>query len=164
MGGIPVTERVILRAAAEDPRLGLASLVDTQSVIGTREDKRLGTCRPLAAPDGLANAGGLIIMSVTSPQLDNWYQDPSTGKTFRVVAVDRAADSIEVQYFNGDLSEYDFPSWSESEFRTIAAPEDWTGPYDELEPDDLGYTDPDRHQPYGGEITLDDLLNDEDER
>jgi hypothetical protein len=103
-------------------------------------------------------------MSVTSPQLDNWYQDPSTGKTFRVVAVDRAADSIEVQYFNGDLSEYDFASWSESEFRTIAAPEDWTGPYDELEPDDLGYTDPDHHQPYGGEITLDDLLNDEDER
>jgi hypothetical protein len=34
MGGIPVTERVILRAAAEDPLLGLASLVDIPSAQG----------------------------------------------------------------------------------------------------------------------------------
>ena len=101
-------------------------------------------------------------MTASSPRLETWYQDSTTGRTFRVVALDKSADSIEIQYFNGDLAEYDFASWTDSGFLPVEAPEDWSGPFDDLEPDDLGYSDPDTHcEP---DLTLDDLLNAEDQR
>jgi hypothetical protein len=103
-------------------------------------------------------------MANPSAVLENWYQDPATGKTFRVVALDKAADSIEIQYFNGDLGDYDFASWSESNFQAIAPPEDWSGPYDDLELDDMGYSDPDSHPSHAQGFTLDDLLDADDER
>jgi hypothetical protein len=104
-------------------------------------------------------------MMNTRPELevDRWYQDAATGNTFRIVAFDRDADSIEVQYFNGDLAEYDFASWAESQFVPIEAPEDWTGPFDDVELDDFGYSDPDLHEPHLQDLTLDDLLDDRDE-
>jgi hypothetical protein len=95
--------------------------------------------------------------------LENWYQDGNTGRTFRVVAVDEGADSIEVQYFNGDLGEYDFASWSDSPFAAIEPPEDWSAPYGDLESDDLGYSDPDRHRRDSANLTLDDLLEDDED-
>lgn len=102
-------------------------------------------------------------MSTAEPRLENWYQDGATGRTFRVVAIDDESDSIEVQYFNGDIDEYDFASWFESGFLPIEAPEDWSAPFDVAEVDDLGYTDTDIHAPEMREITLDDLLNEENE-
>ncbi|WP_139558105.1 DUF6763 family protein [Methylotetracoccus oryzae] len=101
-------------------------------------------------------------MVASSAQLENWYQDSATGRSFRVIAVDKATDSIEIQYFNGDLGEYDFASWAESGFSPIEAPEDWSGPFDDLELDDMGYSDPDSHR--NRDFNLDDLLDAEDER
>ena len=46
-------------------------------------------------------------MSLADPILENWYKDAESGRTFRVVALDSDSDSIEVQYLNGDLGEYD---------------------------------------------------------
>lgn len=91
--------------------------------------------------------------------VDSWYQDVATGNTFRIVAVDPASDSIEIQYFNGELAEYDYASWLESDFRPIEAPEDWSAPFDDVEVDDLGYSDPDLHRPDIEGLTLDDLLD-----
>ncbi len=96
-------------------------------------------------------------------QIDSWYQDPQTGNAFRVVALDRASDSIEIQFFNGDLAEYDFASWAESNFTPIEAPEDWSGPFDDVEIDDFGYSDPDVHEPHLQGLTLDDLLDDRED-
>jgi hypothetical protein len=101
-------------------------------------------------------------MSTADPKLDNWYQDPATGRTFRVVAIEDESDSIEVQYFNGDLGEFDYSSWDESAFSEIEAPEDWSAPFDDLEIDDLGYSDPDIHSPGIQDVTLDDILNDDE--
>lgn len=95
--------------------------------------------------------------------LDTWYQDVNTGNNFRVVAMDKASDSIEIQYFNGDLAEYDYASWAESEFIPIEPPEDWSAPFDDVELDDLGYSDPDRHQPHIKGLTLDDLLDEKED-
>jgi hypothetical protein len=78
------------------------------------------------------------------------------------VAIDNDSDSIEVQYANGDLGEYDGVVWEDSAFFPIEAPEDWSAPYDDLEVDDLGYSDPDRHGLDAQELTLDDLLDDAD--
>lgn len=101
-------------------------------------------------------------MSNANPILSDWYLDAASGRTFRIVAIDGESDSIEVQYFNGDISEFDFASWFESEFSPIEPPKDWSAPFDDVENDDLGYSDPDIHQPEMRDVTLDDLLNEEE--
>jgi hypothetical protein len=97
--------------------------------------------------------------STRALELDRWFQDTATGQTFRIIAVDRSADSIEVQYQNGDLAEFDFASWQESAFAPIEAPEDWSLPFDDVEIDDMGYSDSDRHEPDLRDLTLDDFLD-----
>lgn len=98
-------------------------------------------------------------MSNADPILNNWYQDAETNRNFRIVALE--GDSIEVQYANGDLGEYDTASWYESAVFPIEPEEDWSAPYGDLEVDDLGYTDPDRHGFDPQEMTLDDLLDED---
>jgi hypothetical protein len=105
--------------------------------------------------------GGTTMSEDTLPLLENWYQDAEIGRSFRVVAVDEENDAIDIQYLNGDIGEMDFSSWSESAIVSIEPPEDWSAPFDDVEVDDLGYTDPDRHAPDQSALTLDDLLDDE---
>ncbi len=101
-------------------------------------------------------------MSIADPTLESWYQDAGTGKSFRIVAIDTDNDSIEVQYLNGDIGEFDYASWDDSSFFPIEPPEDWSAPFDDVEIDDLGYTDPDRHGMDRRDVTLDDLIDEED--
>jgi hypothetical protein len=74
------------------------------------------------------------------PQVGNWYKTQDN-QEFEVVAVDDDEGFIEIQYFGGELDEFDFDSWATMGFTEIAPPEDWSGPFDDLERDDLGYTD-----------------------
>jgi hypothetical protein len=94
------------------------------------------------------------------PALETWYQDLETGRAFRVVAVDEDNESIDIQYDTGDIDGLDFPSWRESTMLPIEAPEDASAPFDDLEIDDLGYSDTGRHEPGGR--TLNDLLDERD--
>lgn len=84
--------------------------------------------------------------TITDPVIGRWYKDVENNLTFSVVAIDEDGDLIEVQYVNGDIGEYDNDSWYNSTFDYVEAPEDWSAPYDELEADDLGYSDPDVHR------------------
>lgn len=101
-------------------------------------------------------------MSSADPILENWYQDAESGRSFRVVAVDSESDSIEVQYLNGDVGEFDGASWEDSVFFPIEPPEDWTAPFDDVELDDMGYSDPDKHGLDLQDMTLEDLLEDDE--
>ncbi|MDF9393460.1 MULTISPECIES: DUF6763 family protein [Methylococcus] len=101
-------------------------------------------------------------MAIATPLVDNWYEEQDTGRQFRVVAVDDASDTIEIQYLEGELSELDRASWEQGAIAAIEAPEDWSAPFDDVETDDLGYSDPDLHRPDTGDLTLDDLLEEED--
>ncbi|WP_031434647.1 DUF6763 family protein [Methylomarinum vadi] len=83
--------------------------------------------------------------TIADPVIGRWYKDIENDLTFTVVAIEEDNDFIEVQYLNGDIGEYDNESWYNSTIDYIEAPEDWSAPYDDLEPDDLGYTDPDIH-------------------
>ncbi|ANE56899.1 MULTISPECIES: DUF6763 family protein [Methylomonas] len=83
--------------------------------------------------------------TIADPVIGRWYKDLESNLTFKVVAIEGADESIEVQYANGDLGEYDNESWYGSTIDYIEDPDDWSAPFDDLETDDLGYTDPDRH-------------------
>lgn len=73
----------------------------------------------------------------TDPIVDNWYRYPDKGQAFRVVAADEKAGWVEIQYFDGNVEELDLDSWYRLELQPIEAPENWSGPLDVVELDDL---------------------------
>jgi hypothetical protein len=83
--------------------------------------------------------------TIADPIIESWYKDVENSLIFKIVAIDEKDDTIEVQYLNGDIGEYDKDSWYNSTFDYIEAPEDWSAPYGNLETDDLGYSDTDIH-------------------
>ena len=104
-------------------------------------------------------------MSDVDPIIGNWYRNQETGNDFEVVALDEDAQTIEIQYFDGELEEIDLDAWYELPIESIEAPEDWSGPFDEMESDDLGYEDEDEEKEDEDDISdEDDLLADRDER
>jgi hypothetical protein len=103
-------------------------------------------------------------MKLADPILETWYKDAEAERSFRIVAIDSDNDSIEVQYLNGDIGEFDTATWEDSVFYPIEAPEDWSAPFDDVEIDDLGYSDPDNHSRDMDELSLDNFLDEEDDR
>ncbi|HCB15235.1 MAG TPA: hypothetical protein DEP36_16945 [Gammaproteobacteria bacterium] len=95
-------------------------------------------------------------MSDVDPIIGSWYRNQETGNDFEVVALDEDAQTVEIQYFDGELEELDLDAWYELPIDPIEAPEDWSGPFDEMEADDLGYEEDE----FSNE---DDLLADRDE-
>ena len=76
------------------------------------------------------------------PVVGAWYQRLDGGEIFQVVAVDEEEGLVETQHFDGDLEEIDLEAWHAQNLEVAEAPEDWTGPVDDIEKDDLGYTEP----------------------
>jgi len=95
-------------------------------------------------------------MSDVDPIIGNWYRNEETGNDFEVVALDEDAQTVEIQYFDGELEELDLDAWYELPLEAIETPEDWSGPFDELDEDDLGYDEEELSDE-------DDLLADRDE-
>ena len=75
------------------------------------------------------------------PIVDNWYQHLDKGQKFKVVAVANDGKAVEIQHFDGDVEEIDLDEWKLLDLELIEEPEDWTGPLDNIETDDLGYTE-----------------------
>ena len=69
----------------------------------------------------------------------NWYQNLEKGMDFMVVDVNEREGTVDIQYFDGDIEELEMEEWEEMDLEEIEPPEDWTGPLDDLESDDLGY-------------------------
>ena len=75
------------------------------------------------------------------PAIGKWYLDNADGQLFEIVAIDEEDDTIEIQYFDGAIEELDTELWREMELTSAAPPEVWSGPFDDLEADDM--PDPD---------------------
>ncbi|NND64958.1 MAG: hypothetical protein HKM24_03240 [Gammaproteobacteria bacterium] len=75
------------------------------------------------------------------PIIGSWYHHLDKGQDFQVVATDPKNGLIEIQHFDGDVEELAISDWYAQDIETAAAPEDWTGPMDDVERDDLGYSD-----------------------
>lgn len=67
--------------------------------------------------------------SLVKPIVGDWYQDRE-GELFEVVALDDDDQTIEVQFFDGTLQEFDASDWLAMLPRIADAPEDWTGSMD----------------------------------
>jgi len=78
-----------------------------------------------------------------SPSIGAWYQDVETGALFEVVAWDHSARTIETQFFDGEVAQYDLEVWRTLPLQSAEAPEDWRAPF---EMDGEEGQDPD--QPY----------------
>ena len=68
-------------------------------------------------------------MQAPTPIIGDWYQ-VLTGEIFEVVAIDNDDRTIEIQYFDGTLEEYDRETWNTQGIIKAEAPEDWTGSFD----------------------------------
>lgn len=102
-------------------------------------------------------------MSDVDPIIGNWYRNQETGNDFEVVALDEDAQTIEIQYFDGEVEELDLDAWYELAIESIEAPEDWSGPFDELESDDLGYDENEDSRPEENEEVNEEEPSDEDD-
>lgn len=90
-----------------------------------------------------------------NPEIGNWYRG-FNGLMFRVVAIDDDEATVEIQHFEGEVDEVDFEAWDELGLESVPPPEDWSAAFDDLERDDLGYTDM-NHRPEGRAFSLDDI-------
>lgn len=78
---------------------------------------------------------------VVRPEIGAWYARLDKGEVFRVVGYDDRSRTIEIQSFDGDIDEIAEDSWRTLPLERSEPPEDWTGPIDDVEPDDLGYSE-----------------------
>ena len=69
------------------------------------------------------------------PEVGSWYEDRRQ-RQFEVVAYDEDAQLIEIQYFDGNIGELDLDEWEGRVVLEIAPPEDLSGAYDKVNPDD----------------------------
>ena len=79
------------------------------------------------------------------PEINNWYRDLVEDHLFKVVAYESDDDSIEIQFFDGDIEEIDLETWHSMMLVAAQEPEDWTGPFDDLVADDMGDIDTPMH-------------------
>ena len=92
----------------------------------------------------------------TDPLIGQWYHYPEKSQKFMVTAIEEDAGTVEIQYFDGTIDEFELDEWSSLQAETIAEPEDWTGPMDDIETDDLNpvgteMSDEDWEAPYDEE-------------
>jgi hypothetical protein len=76
-------------------------------------------------------------------RIGQWYTRSDKGEIFQVVGYDSNSRMIETQTFDGDLDEVDLETWAGLPLAFAEPPEDWTGPVDDVERDDLGYSETD---------------------
>lgn len=76
-----------------------------------------------------------------SPIVGDWYRNLQDELAFEIVAIDEDMGTVGIQYYEGEVEELDLDTWYDLELESIPPPEDWSGPFDDLERDDLGYND-----------------------
>ncbi len=63
-------------------------------------------------------------MTHLQPDIGSWFEDIDSGQLFEVVAIDELHQTVEVQYLDGTLDEFDLFQWHSLPFVVAAPPED----------------------------------------
>src|ERR1017187_4239735 len=74
-------------------------------------------------------------------QIGQWYVHWDKGEIFQAIGLDAHSRTIEIQTFDGDVDEIDEHTWLTLPLGLAEPPEDWTGPIDAVDPEDLGYSE-----------------------
>ena len=69
-------------------------------------------------------------MAFRIPCIGEWFFDKYSNQLFEVVAIDEQAHTIEIQYIDGELGEYDAQVWGAQDIEPAAPPEDWSASYE----------------------------------
>jgi len=77
------------------------------------------------------------------PDIGQWYAHTDKGELFQVVGRDEKSRNIEIQYVDGDLDEIDAETWTMLPIERAEPPEDVAAAVDDVEKDDLGYSETD---------------------
>ena len=98
-------------------------------------------------------------MAVQYPAIGHWFKRPN-GALFEVVAVDEDDRTIEIQLFDGTISEVDIENWPNMLMVEVSAPEDWSGSVD-MDPEDyVGKSDSEIPQGYHDPLAFLDKVQD----
>ena len=79
-------------------------------------------------------------MGVRAPLVGEWYTDLGNQQLFEIVAYDEQGSTVEIQYVDGEVGEFDLESWHSLNLEIAAPPEDWTASY-EVTQEDSGFSD-----------------------
>lgn len=84
-------------------------------------------------------------MAQLQPEIGAWFEDIGNGALFEIVAIDDLERTIEIQYLDGTVDEFDLDQWQQLPIAGAAPPEDAYAAYgmtaSELDPD-TGQMDP----------------------
>ncbi len=67
------------------------------------------------------------------PEVGSWYRRLDRPQPFQVVAYDEDEETVDIEYFDGTLDEWPISHWQSLPIEPCAPPEDWTGPFDNIE-------------------------------
>jgi Family of unknown function (DUF6763) len=76
-------------------------------------------------------------MANLAPAIGDWFLDRSQHQLFEVVALDEHSGTIEVQFVDGEVGEFDTENWRLLSVESAAPPEDWSAGY-EMTTEDIG--------------------------
>lgn len=68
-------------------------------------------------------------MAAFYPPINSWYQDLSTSQLFEIVAIDENSGTIEVQFQDGDIDEYDIETWGQLKLIQTQTPDEDSAAY-----------------------------------
>jgi hypothetical protein len=103
------------------------------------------------------------------PVQGQWYEDLDENEIFKVLAVDPDAETVQIQYEDGDTEVIDLDTWHELDLEQAQQPEGWSDEVatedddDEEEDWDEDEDDDDWEDDDEDDDDLDDDYNDRDE-
>ncbi|MFK7864046.1 MAG: DUF6763 family protein [Pseudohongiellaceae bacterium] len=78
-------------------------------------------------------------MKQLSPEVSKWYKDAVNDTVFEVVAIDETSDTIEIQFIDGEVGEFDYGTWKSLILSPAAQGEDWRSPFEVPSEDEVGF-------------------------
>ena len=98
------------------------------------------------------------------PAAGQWYENIEENESFRVLSVDEDAETVEIEYLDGDIEEIDLDAWAELDLDKIDEPEGWAGSSEEEEEEEEEEKDDDLDETWDDDEDEDDEDWDEDEK
>jgi len=78
-------------------------------------------------------------MADLDPLINQWYLDMEHDALFYVVAIDEQEDSVEIQFFDGNIDKIPLNYWYLMNIEPAEPPEDWTGALEKVDADDADF-------------------------